>query len=54
MVPTDILLPRDYVDASTDARNELRKGHTVRLAGKTRPRMKVECRGGRVSAALEA
>lgn len=32
--PTDILLPRDCVDASTDARNELRKGHTVRLAGK--------------------
>lgn len=31
---TDILLPRDCVDASTDARNELRKGHTVRLAGK--------------------
>ncbi|OYR29564.1 cobaltochelatase, CobS subunit domain protein [Brucella lupini] len=39
--PTDILLPRDCVDASTDARNELRKGHTVRLAGKTCPRVKV-------------
>ncbi len=36
--PTDIL-PRDCADASTDARNELRKGHTVRLAGKTCPRM---------------
>ncbi len=51
--PTDIL-PRDCADASTDARNELRKGTPSGLPEKHARGWIVECRGRSVPAALEA